>query len=107
MTRWLSVTANCPSRKKPSRGVVAIQLGLPRPAFKKADCVVLEFFLASFINSSLISNGLRVSKVCKFKRSTNVSFLGLSRQHHDQDHAPDCEECISHGIGDGVSESGN
>ena len=40
ITRLLSVIANWPSRKKPSRGVVAIQLGLPRPAFRNADCVV-------------------------------------------------------------------
>ena len=42
ITRLLSVMANWPSRKNPSRGVVAIQLGLPRPAFRKADCVVLD-----------------------------------------------------------------
>ena len=61
ITRRLSVRANWPSRKKPSRGVVAIQLGLPRPALRKADCVVFDVFLASLISSSLISNGLRVS----------------------------------------------
>src|SRR6267142_3311564 len=33
-TRLLSVTENCPSRKKASRGSVAIQFGLPRPAFR-------------------------------------------------------------------------
>ena len=45
ITRLLSVMANWPSRKKPSRGVVAIQLGLPRPAFRNADCVVLRGLL--------------------------------------------------------------
>ena len=45
ITRLLSVIANWPSRKKPSRGVVAIQLGLPRPALRKADCVVCEVCL--------------------------------------------------------------
>jgi hypothetical protein len=30
----LSVTANCPSRKNASRGSVATQFGLPRPAFR-------------------------------------------------------------------------
>ena len=45
ITRLLSVIANWPSRKKPSRGVVAIQLGLPRPALRKADCVVLRRLL--------------------------------------------------------------
>src|SRR4051794_35219495 len=44
ITRLLSVMANWPSRKNPSRGSVAIQLGLPRPAFRKADCVVLVVF---------------------------------------------------------------
>jgi hypothetical protein len=33
-TRLLSVTANCPSRKNASRGSVATQFGLPRPAFR-------------------------------------------------------------------------
>ena len=48
ITRLLSVMANWPSRKKPSRGVVATQLGLPRPAFRNADCVVREVFFANF-----------------------------------------------------------
>src|SRR6516225_9422035 len=75
MTRLLSVIANCPSRKKPSRGVVAIQLGLPRPALRKADCVVREVFLASLISSSLISNGLRVSNFRRVMMS--LMSLGL------------------------------
>ena len=33
-TRLLSLIANCPRRKKASRGSVAIQLGLPRPALR-------------------------------------------------------------------------
>ncbi len=77
ITRRLSVTANWPSRKKPSRGVVAIQLGLPRPALRNADCVVREVFLASAISSSLISNGLSVSNLRSFMRSMAVS-LGSS-----------------------------
>ena len=36
MTRLLSVSANWPSRKNASRGVVAIQFGLPRPALSMA-----------------------------------------------------------------------
>ena len=61
MTRVLSVIANWPSRKKPSRGRVAIQFGLPRPALRKArlDCEVVR--RAILISSSLISNGLSVS----------------------------------------------
>ena len=42
ITRLLSVQANWPSRKNASRGRVATQLGLPRPAFRNADCVVRE-----------------------------------------------------------------
>ena len=57
ITRRASVRANWPSRKKPSRGSVAIQLGLPLPALRNAVCVVFEVFLASLISSSLISNG--------------------------------------------------
>ncbi len=57
ITRRLSVSANWPRRKKPSRGSVAIQFGLPRPALRNADCVVLDVFLASLASSSLISNG--------------------------------------------------
>ena len=33
-TRLLSMIANCPSRKNASRGSVAIQFGLPRPALR-------------------------------------------------------------------------
>ena len=33
-TRLHSVTANCPSRKNASRGSVATQFGLPRPALR-------------------------------------------------------------------------
>ena len=41
-----------------SRGVVAIQFGLPRPAFRNALCVRFEVLFARLISSSLISNGL-------------------------------------------------
>ncbi len=44
ITRLLSMIANWPSRKKASRGSVAIQLGLPRPALRKAmDCDFVAF----------------------------------------------------------------
>ncbi len=81
ITRLLSVIANWPSRKKPSRGVVAIQLGLPRPALRKADCEVREVFFASLMSSSLISNGLRVSNFRRVMMSliTVVSLYWLSR----------------------------
>ena len=32
-------------QEEASRGLVAIQFGLPRPAFRKADCVVLDVVL--------------------------------------------------------------
>ena len=35
-TRFDSASPNCPSRKNDSRGVVAIQFGFPRPAFRNA-----------------------------------------------------------------------
>src|SRR5215831_21265176 len=107
ITRLLSVMANWPSRKKPSRGVVAIQFGLPRPAFKNADCVVREVFLASLISSSLISNGLSVSKLRSSNTSMVISFLLTSRHEDDYDHSPNCEQGVPYGVGDGVPERGN
>src|SRR5262249_56447375 len=68
------------SRKKPSRGVVATQLGLPRPALRNADCVVRDVFLASLISSSLISNGLRASNL----RSVRMSVMPLSSRTNDR-----------------------
>jgi len=65
ITRLLSVMANWPSRKNPSRGVVATQFGLPRPAFRKALCVLLDVSFARLINSSFISNGLNASNFFK------------------------------------------
>src|SRR4051812_31750866 len=110
MTRVLSVMANWPRRKKPSRGVVAIQFGLPRPAFRKADCELFEISLASLISSSLISKGLKVSKLWRFASSMffSSSFV-RSRlcEKQDQDHAPDGEEGISNGVRHGVAESGD
>src|SRR5262249_34890047 len=106
------------SRKKPSRGVVATQLGLPRPALRNADCVVREAFLARWINSSLISNGLKDSNLRSVRMSVTIysswqaysspggsaDAVGDGRgqrrlwptfprlgQHHDQDHSPDCQ----------------
>src|SRR3974377_1332053 len=105
ITLLLSVMANWPSRKKPSRGVVATQLGLPRPAFRNADWVVRDVFLARLISSSLILNGLRASNL----RSVMISVITCSYQHgiadvagiwearlrlshlgqqHDEDHSP-------------------
>src|SRR6185503_10707698 len=108
ITRLLSVMANWPSRKKPSRGVVAIQLGLPRPALRKADCVVLEVFLASWMSSSLISNGLKASNL----RSVRISAMGRSQcsdsaHQHDKHHAPDRQQCISDCVGHGIAEPGD
>jgi hypothetical protein len=60
-TRLLSVTANCPSRKNASRGSVATQFGLPRPAFRydvDASCAAFDATLA---RKSLISNGPSLS----------------------------------------------
>src|SRR6266480_2955455 len=134
ITRLLSVTANCPSRKNPSRGVVAIQLGLPRLALRKADWVARDVAFASLMSSSLISNGLRASNFFSVRMSAitcSSFFAGIRRQispyegvlmsgafaaHQDlpplgqqnyQHHAPDGEQRVSDGIGDGVTETGN
>src|SRR5689334_6541297 len=107
ITRLLSVIANCPSRKNPSRGVVAIQLGLPRPALRNAVCEVRDVFLASLINSSLISNGLRVSKLSRCKTSMIASFQNSAGHQHNDDHSPDGEQRIADCICDRISQSGN
>src|SRR5213079_464547 len=56
-TRLLSVTANCPRRKNASRGSVATQFGLPRPAFRYDREFSSAVFDATFWTNSLISNG--------------------------------------------------
>src|ERR1700756_1364406 len=104
ITRLLSVIANWPSRKKPSRGVVAIQLGFPRPAFRNADCVVREVCLASLISSSLISNGPNVSNLRSFTRSMIFTFQKTLRQEHDEHHAPDCKKSVTDGISNGIPQ---
>ena len=71
--RLLSVIANWPSRKKPSRGSVAIQLGLPRPALRNAMDADLVAFSAALASSSLISNGLRVSNSRRVRTSIEAS----------------------------------
>src|ERR1700754_1311902 len=126
ITRLLSVMANWPSRKKPSRGVVDIQLGLPRPAFRNADCDVLEAALARSISSFLISKGLKVSNFLSVRRSAMASSCGrlfvqkrresrgyrshrLSRlrQQDDKNHSPDCQQRVSDGICNGVAKPRN
>jgi hypothetical protein len=49
-----------PSRKKASRGVVAIQFGLPRPALSIAALLALADSFAALMNMSLSSKGLNV-----------------------------------------------
>src|SRR3981081_3535246 len=133
--RLLSVTANWPSRKNPSRGVVAIQLGLPRPALRKADWVVLEVAFARLISSSLISKGLRASNFFSVRMSamTCSSFLRDSvdgvvikgklmstargnvltgiysplGQQDYQHHSPDCQQRVADRIGHRVTETRN
>ena len=72
ITRLLSVMANWPSRKKPSRGVVAIQFGLPRPAFRKADCDRLEVCL-----------GQIDQLVLDLERAQSLEFLQRQNVSHD------------------------
>src|SRR5690349_22870790 len=119
ITRLLSVIANWPSRKKASRGVVATQFGLPRPALRNADCVVRDAFLAKLISSSLISNGLRASNLRKVRMSAitysqflwsldqrikadatrcrSIACLRRLAQHHHQDHSPDRQQRVADG----------
>src|SRR5688572_24659072 len=56
-TRLHSVSANWPSRKNASRGSVATQFGLPRPAFRYEVEDSCADFVATFARKSLISNG--------------------------------------------------
>src|SRR5213592_1908749 len=120
-TRLLSVTANCPRRKNASRGSVATQFGLPRPAFRYDKEFSSAVFDSTFCTKYLISNGPSLSNsfrlalsdivrlrrlVCRLAFETREDFLFVvivffaveacsenvfSRQQHDDDHAPDGE----------------
>src|SRR5436190_4435835 len=57
--RLASSTAKRPKEKKPSRGVVAVQLGLPRPALRKRAGFPAAVSFAMVMMKSLSSNGLR------------------------------------------------
>src|SRR4029453_1289262 len=70
-TRLLSVTANWPRRKNASRGSVATQFGLPRPAFRYDKEFSSAVFDATFWTKSLISNGPSLSNSFSFAVSDN------------------------------------
>ena len=72
-TRLLSVTANCPSRKNASRGSVATQFGLPRPAFRYEMDASCAAFDATLARKSLISNGPSFSYCLSFMSSIDCS----------------------------------
>src|SRR5438477_854833 len=113
-TRLLSVTANCPNKKNASRGAVATQFGLPRPAFRYEREFSCADFVANLATKSLISNGPNFSYCLRFM---SIDFLLLSlafpsllfksRQQHDDDHAPNSEQGVANGVGDGVAERGD
>src|SRR5262249_42690594 len=103
-TRLLSVMANWPSRKNASRGSVAIQLGLPRPALRYAIDAAFDVLSAALIRKSLISNGLRLSY--SFRVRTSIDLFLLAQQN-DENHAPDREQRVADRIGDGVAERGH
>src|SRR3989440_13032621 len=103
-TRLLSVIANWPSRKKASRGSVAIQLGLPRPAFRYVIDAAFEVLSAALIKKSLISKGLSVSY--SFRVRTSIDLFLLAQQN-DEDHAPDRKQGIADGVGNGVAQRGH
>src|SRR5438105_2442230 len=119
-TRLLSVTANCPNRKNASRGAVATQFGLPRPAFRYEREFSCADFVANLATKSLISNGPNFSYCLRFKSIgfilVSLAFSSLlfqpcaenvlSRKQHDDDHAPDGEQGVADGVGDGVTEGG-
>src|SRR5205085_6695281 len=91
-TRLLSVTANWPRRKNASRGSVATQFGLPRPALRYELDDSSADFAATLARKSLISNGPSFS-YCLNLMSFMTSPRGLdakraSRQDHDEDHPP-------------------
>src|SRR5205814_3728994 len=67
-----SVTANCPSRKNASRGSVATQFGLPRPAFRYDREFSSAVFDATFWTKSLISNGPSLSNSFSLAVSDNA-----------------------------------
>src|SRR5271165_4139924 len=96
-----SAMPKCPSRKNALRGSVAIQFGLPRPAFRKACAAFLALHRASLISSSLTSNGLSSSYVLRLSACMCVGSLC---QQHDDDHAPDCQQRVSHRVRHGVAE---
>src|SRR4051812_5506069 len=108
-TRRLSVIANWPSRKKASRGVVAIQFGLPRPALMKETADTSDAACACSIRKSLISKGLSFSYVFRFI----TSMIRLRRRgrgsagHQDHCHAKDCEQRVAHRVGHAVAQCGH
>src|SRR5438105_5871172 len=120
-TRLLSVTANCPNRKNASRGAVATQFGLPRPAFRYEREFSCADFVASLATKSLISNGPNFSYCLRFMSIDLIlvslafsSFLFQScvenvrlRKQHDDNHAPDGEQGVANGVGHGVAERGD
>src|SRR5580704_4842045 len=112
IVRAHSSTANCPSRKKPSRGLVAIQFGFPRPALRKALVAEVEAFFARSINSSLISNGLSFSKSRSLMASiaslpSNFVLRSRSRQQQDDHQAEDGQQRVADRVGHAVAERGN
>ena len=75
-TRLLSVIANCPSRKNASRGSVATQFGLPRPAFRYEVDDSFAAFDATLARKSLISNGPSFSYCLSVMSSIDFSLRG-------------------------------
>src|SRR4051812_1120449 len=116
IVRWLSVMANCPRRKNAERGSVAIQFGLPRPAFRYAICEALAVFAATFARSFLISKGLSVSYCCSVTPSMTFSSRCGARptpstdlpahEQHDG-HAEDGEQRVADGVGHAVAQRRN
>src|SRR5258706_12901372 len=103
-----SARANLPNKKNASRGSVAIQFGLPRPAFSICAVACCAVSLARWIRLSFSSKGDSLESALCSSRVVLSSIVGSPhwrlRQQYDDDHPPDREQCVAHGVGDGVAE---
>ena len=135
MSRLLSVMANWPSRKKPSRGVVATQFGLPRPAFRNADCVVFDVALGQvdqlvldleraqsleflqrhkvghdfllFLRDSVDGGVMKGKSMSTASRAHAHQDFSPLGQQNDQHHSPDRQQRVPDRVGHRVTEPGN
>src|SRR5437660_2816015 len=111
-TRLLSVIANCPSRKNASRGSVATQFGLPRPAFRYERDDSSADFDATLARKSLISNGPSFSYFWSVNSSMDsprglVDETRALGKHQNYDQAPQREQRVADRVGHCIAEHRN